>query len=247
MKNGKSMLSLFAIGAAAIALSAAPAWSQATTPAQPAQPAKPAAPEKEHKHDADKKGKKDKKDEKAQKGEVGPGQPAPNFTGTDTDGKSVTLADMTKAGKVVVIQWFNAECPFVAMHYKESKTFNDLHAKYASKGVEFVAVNSGAPGEQGTGKKLNAEYKTKWAIPYPIILDESGTIGRSYNAKNTPLMVIVDKNGTIAYYGAPDDGQGGKPGKNNYIAKALDEILAGSNVTMPKTKPYGCSVKYGKN
>lgn len=39
----------------------------------------------------------------------------------------------------------------------------------------------------------------------------------------------------------------GKPGKTNYVAKALDELLAGSNVTTPKTKPYGCAVKYGKS
>ncbi|MBL8761150.1 MAG: thioredoxin family protein, partial [Phycisphaerae bacterium] len=35
-----------------------------------------------------------------------------------------------------------------------------------------------------------------------------------------------------------------KAGKTNYVAKALDEILAGKPVSQSKTKPYGCNVKY---
>ena len=70
-------------------------------------------------------------------------------------------------------------------------------------------------------------------------------MGQSYNAHNTPLMVVIAKDGTIAYYGAIDDEPaGGKTGKTNYVAKALDEMLANTSVSTPKTRPYGCSVKY---
>ncbi|MCC6950898.1 MAG: redoxin domain-containing protein [Phycisphaerales bacterium] len=246
MKNVK-LLSLFAASTAALAI-ATGASAQNTKPEKPAKEAPATQPEKDH--GKDEKGAKGDKGEKAPKATAGvePGQPAPAFTLKDTEGKETTLAEHIKAGKIVVLQWFNPECPFVAKHYKETKTFNDLATTYAPKGVVFLAINSGAPGDQGAGARANTEAKKNWAIPYPVLLDEAGAVGRAYGAKNTPTMVVIGKEGNVAYFGAIDDDSGAaKPGKTNYVAKALDELLAGSNVTTPKTKPYGCAVKYGKS
>jgi peroxiredoxin len=247
MISTKRLLSAL-VGGAAIAL-ASPALAQESKPTEKPAAKQPATDKDKGHKDHDHKDHEHKdKDKEAKKAALDVGQPAPAFTLKDTEGKDHSLADAVKAGHITVLQWFNPECPFVVKHYKETKTFNDLHAKYASKGVQFFAVNSGAPGQQGAGAKISAEYKKSWSIPYPILIDESGTVGRSYNAKNTPLMIVIDKQGNVAYMGAIDDDAGAaKPGKTNYVAKALDELLAGSNVTMPTTKPYGCSVKYGKS
>ena len=73
-------------------------------------------------------------------------------------------------------------------------------------------------------------------------------MGRSYGAKNTPVMFVVGKDGKVAYTGAIDDEPApGKTGKTNYVAKALDELIAGSQVSTSKTKPYGCHVTYKDN
>ena len=176
------------------------------------------------------------------------GDAAPEFKLTDTDGKEHTLSELTKSGKIVVIQWFNAQCPFVKKHYGDAgNTFNDIHTKYASKDVMLVAINSSADGMQGSGTKLNAQYKTDWKIEYPILMDPTGETGKAYGAKNTPAMYIVGKDGKIAYMGAIDDDSGAdKPGKTNYVTNALDQMLAGETVSTPSTRPYGCSVKYKK-
>jgi peroxiredoxin len=195
------------------------------------------------------KAKKDKSDkskkDKAGKG-VTTGDTAPNFSLTDTAGNSVELASFLKDGSnIVVLQWFNPDCPFVKMHYQDTKTFNDLHAKYKDKGVVFLAINSGAAGKQGAGLDRNKKAVTDWNIAYPVLMDESGDVGRAYNAKTTPEMFVIGKDGVIAYHGAIDDAKGTDgPGKNNYVAKALDEVLAGTSVTKAKTEPYGCKVKY---
>ncbi|MDX2130996.1 MAG: thioredoxin family protein [Planctomycetota bacterium] len=222
-----------------LCLGGVPAFAQDGSPMTTKQPEKT----KEKSYDQDK-----KKDKKESSDKINAGSVAPAFAAPDTDGKTHSLAEATKEGKIVVLQWFNAGCPWVKMHYgAKANTFNDLHAKYASKGVQFYAVASNAPGTQGSGKDFNAKAKTDWKMPYPILLDESGTIGRSYNAANTPLMVIIGKDGKVAYYGAIDDAsETDAPGKTNYVAKALDEMLAGTNVTVPSTKPYGCSVKYAE-
>jgi peroxiredoxin len=173
------------------------------------------------------------------------GDAAPAFTLTDTDGKTVKLEDYK--GKTVVLFWFNPTCPGITMHFtKDTMTFNKLYNEYHTKGVEFVAINSGAPGKEGSGKELNAKMRTEWKMEYPIALDETGETGHAYGATNTPHVFIVDKDGKIAYKGAIDNGSfmKQKAGDKNYAKMALDNILAGKAAEPATTKPYGCAVKY---
>jgi len=73
-------------------------------------------------------------------------------------------------------------------------------------------------------------------------------VGALYGAKTTPHMFIIDKDALIVYQGAiddhPDFEKSSIPQSKNYVAQALDEILAGKKVSLPLTKSYGCSVKY---
>ncbi|HYF14991.1 MAG TPA: thioredoxin family protein [Phycisphaerales bacterium] len=177
-------------------------------------------------------------------GGVSVGQAAPTFTLKDTSGKEHNLSTILAGGdKVVVLEWFNPDCPVVKMHHGENTTFKDLAGKYKDKPVVFLAINSGAAGKQGAGLERNKKAIGEYGITYPVLLDESGDVGRAYGAKTTPHMFVIGKDGKVAYMGAIDD-KSDKPGKTNYVSKALDELLAGTTVSMPETKPYGCSVKY---
>ncbi len=176
------------------------------------------------------------------------GDVAPAFSLTDTDGKTVDLATILKDGdKIVVLEWYNPDCPFVKKHHENNTTFKDLYTKYQDKKVVFLAINSGAKGEQGFGKERNAKAKKDDSIAYPILLDENGEVGRTYGAQRTPHMFVIGKTGKIEYQGAIDDDSSvDSAGKTNYVDKALGELLAGTSVTTTETKPYGCSVKYAK-
>ncbi len=231
---------------AGICLVAAPAFGQESKPATEQKQEQKKEQKKESKQDGKQDGSKEaKKDDK--KADIAIGSQAPTFTLTDVDGKEHSLATYTKQGQIVVLVWFNPDCPFVKKHYENgANTFNDLAKKYADKKVVFLAVNSGAPGQQGAGKERNLKAKTDWKIEHPILLDEAGTTGKAYGAKNTPACYIIAADGTLAYMGAIDDNPGMKVGQTNYVAKALDELLAGKPVTTATTQPYGCSVKYGK-
>ena len=180
----------------------------------------------------------------AQKATVG--SKAPDFTLTDTSGKEVTLSSLTGNGQVVVLEWFNAGCPFVVRHHEKYNTMTDLANKYKGK-VTWLAINSSAQGKEGYG--MDAEAISKWSINYPILIDADGGVGRLYGAKTTPHMFIIDTKGTLVYAGAIDDDRGDQKSpteKVNYVALALDEVLAGKPVTQSETKSYGCSVKYAK-
>src|SRR5262249_3579626 len=160
---------------------------------------KPAATQPDKK-DADKKKDDHKTDSKGAK----VGDVAPAFSLTDTDGKTVTL-DQYK-GKVVVLEWFNPECPIIVMHHKDNHTFNELYEQYNTKGVVFLAINSSAQGKEGYGKELNVKKKTEYKMQYPILLDESGATGKAYDAKTTPHCFVIGADGKIAYNGAIDNG-----------------------------------------
>ena len=174
------------------------------------------------------------------------GDVAPAFTLTDTDGKTVNLADF--AGKIVVLEWFNPSCPFIVKHHDTSKgnmTFNKLFDEFNPKGVVFLAINSGAKGKEGAGKEVNAKMRSTYKMGYPVLLDEDGKVGHAYGATNTPQCFVIGKDGKIAYKGAIDNNEKleGSADKN-YVKMALDEVLAGKAVSTAETKPYGCSVKY---
>jgi len=177
------------------------------------------------------------KSEEAKKG-VKVGEMAPDFTLTDTNGKSYTLSEWTKKGNIVVLEWFNSGCPYCVKHGKEG-TMKAIVDDYKDKGVVMLGINSGGKGKQGHGK--DAEAIKAWGLNYPILIDESGKVGKSYGAKTTPHMFIIGKDGKVAYMGAIDDQ---KEGGKNYVRQALDQIIKGETVTESSTKPYGCGVKY---
>jgi peroxiredoxin len=173
------------------------------------------------------------------------GEPAPTFTLTDTDGKTHKLEDLK--GKVVVLEWYNAECPYVVKHHVKNKTMANLAEKYKAQDVVWLAVNSNVPGTQGAGKTFNADAKKDMQIAYPIMLDDNASVSKAYGAKTTPHMYIIDKNGILVYNGAIDNNPSpSKLGDVNYVDQALTQVLAGETVSEPTSKPYGCSVKYPK-
>jgi len=216
MKTAKALLTALAIGALTLG---ATTLAPATAFAEPAAQAAKAAG-------------------------VKAGDKAPDFTLTDVNGKSFTLSEATSAGKIVVLEWFNPDCPAVKKHHEANPTFKNLVKEFSDKDIVFVAINSGAPGKQGAGAEYNRKAAENYGITYPILLDEEGTVGKTYGAKVTPTIYIVNKDGVIAYTGAVDNGQGMKIGDVNYVSQALNEILAGQTVSVAETKATGCGVKY---
>lgn len=164
------------------------------------------------------------------------GEAAPLFTLTDVQGAPQSLAQYTAEGKVVVLEWFNPDCPAVKKHHQRSKTMKELEARYRARGVTWLAINSGAPGKQGHGQERNDRAVTEYQIEYPVLLDPTGATGKAYGAQVTPTMVVIDAQGRIVYHGAIDDD--GKTG-TNYVGRALDAVLAGTPVGTPETRAYG--------
>jgi peroxiredoxin len=177
------------------------------------------------------------------------GKPAPDFTLRDLDGNDVKLSSFK--GKVVVLEWFNPGCPFVRKSHGKG-SLKELAKKRTQEGVVWLAVNSSAPGKEGSGVDANKKAAAEWGLTHPILLDESGAVGHAFAATNTPHMFVVDDKGTLVYRGAIDnspdaEGESAPDGKLVvYVDEALAAIKAGRPVATATTKAYGCSVKYAR-
>lgn len=172
------------------------------------------------------------------------GKLAPDFTLRDLDGNEITLSSFK--GKTIVLEWFNPDCPFVRRSHTEGP-LADLAAKATADGVVWLAINSGAPGKQGTGLERNKEATAEYKMAHPVLLDESGEVGKLYGARTTPQMVAIDETFMVRYNGAIDNAPRGTPsegGYRNHLAEALVDLAAKRAVRVSETKPYGCSVKY---
>lgn len=160
------------------------------------------------------------------------GEAAPDFTLKDVYGKAFKLSDFK--GKIVVLEWISKDCP-VSRGFHEKKIMQSTYGKYAGKGVIWLAIDT----THYVKPETNRVYAAEKNLAYPILHDPDGKVGRTYGARTTPHMFVIDKAGKLRYDGAIDD-----RGKTNYVAAALDDLLAGRPVAKSRTEPYGCTVKY---
>jgi peroxiredoxin len=175
------------------------------------------------------------------------GEAAPLFTLKDLQGKEYSLADLK--GKFVVLEWVNFDCPFVGKHYG-SGNMQKLQKEYTEKGVTWLSICSSAEGKQGYFElpELKERIAEEKSVPTAYLIDESGEVGKKYEAKTTPHMFVINPEGILLYAGGIDD----KPSTDrddiktatNYVSLALDAAMAGQEVKVTASKPYGCSVKY---
>ncbi|MGK7312776.1 MAG: thioredoxin family protein [Candidatus Longimicrobiales bacterium M2_2A_002] len=175
------------------------------------------------------------------------GQPAPDFTLPDTEGETHSLEDYR--GEWVVLEWLNYGCPYVRKHYRTGN-IPSQQEKWRDEGVVWLAIVSSAPGKQGYYEPAAMNEKSaEWGSnATAVLLDPEGDVGRAYEARTTPHMFVIDPEGTVVYMGGIDDVPSARDEDldraTQLVDRALTEAMAGEPVSRPKSRPYGCSVKY---
>lgn len=178
------------------------------------------------------------------------GKAAPDFTLTDINGTTHSLSDFK--GKTVVLEWVNPECPFVVKHYEKSGNMPKTQKAALADGVVWLQINSGHAGAQGdfSPEQVKAWMAKNGAASTAYFRDSDGKVGKMYDARTTPHMYIVNPEGTLIYAGGIDSIRSSNPDDiakaTNYVTAALSDLKAGNPVREASTRPYGCSVKYGK-
>lgn len=179
----------------------------------------------------------DKKESKGAK----VGDAAPAWTLTDIKGKEWKSTDF--AGKIVVLEWVNPQCPVCKGAHKDGR-IGKMVTELKNEGAVHIAINS----SHFTSADENEKALKAYGVEYPVLLDLDGKIGKAFGARTTPHMFVIDTTGVLRYSGALDNNaKGDKSGDEliNYAVQAVRQIKAGETVTPDYTQPYGCSVKYG--
>ena len=178
---------------------------------------------------------------------IATGSNVSDMTVVDSNGTTHNLSDF--AGKKVVLEWTNEGCPYVKKHYT-TDNMQKTQRMATAEGAVWLSVISSAPGKQGykSGEEANAWKTAQNAASTAVILDANGDMGKTFAAKTTPHMYIIDESQTLVYQGAIDDNRSASPatveGAKNYVVAAMEDLKAGKAVAEAETAPYGCSVKY---
>ena len=175
------------------------------------------------------------------------GQPAPNFTLTDTEGRQVRLSDFK--GRYVVLEWTNPSCPFVRNHY-DTRNMQTLQSAWGPRGVVWLSIDSSNKSSWSymAPAKLDAWMRKQGAAQQAVLVDGESEVAKLYRAKTTPHMFVINPEGQIVYAGAIDDRPSTRPNDpsaaKNYVRTALTQATAGMAITTADTTPYGCSIDY---
>ncbi len=168
----------------------------------------------------------------------GLGQKVPNFELSDTKGNSHSLADYK--GEIVVLTFYNQDCPYVV---EFQDRFAAFAKDYADKGVKVLAIDA------GTNVKDDARAKYADKMPFPMLVNKTSETAINFAATRTPEVFILCQEGTIQYHGAFDNGRAGaEEGKRVSWAKdAVDSLLDGQQPAVRETKAFGCSIKLNRD
>ena len=162
------------------------------------------------------------------------GDKMPDFTLTDLEGKKHSLADYKD--KIVVLDFRSQNCPWSR---GTDETYSELTGKYGDKGVVFLGVEPDATTDVAKIK----DYAAKTGLEHTILKDTENHYADAVNATRTPEIYII-QNGVLKFHGAFDNRTvPEKPGETNYVAQALDELLAGKEVSTPSVSAWGCTIK----
>ncbi|HEY1435222.1 MAG TPA: thioredoxin family protein [Thermoanaerobaculia bacterium] len=164
------------------------------------------------------------------------GAAAPAFELKTLDGKPFSLADAEKTNSLVVLMFIATECPYSNAY---NDRMRDMAAAYAKKGVLFVGINS-----NNTESLADAVAHAKaHGHTFPILKDPSNKVADLYDARHTPEVYVIAKDGKLVYHGRIDDNTDVAKVTSPDLKNTLDALLAGQPVAKAETKAFGCSIK----
>ena len=172
------------------------------------------------------------------------GDVATDFKLKNIDGKQVSLSDYSTAKGFIVVFTTN-HCPYAKAYENRIVALDKI---YKTKGYPVIAINPNNPdkNEQDSFENMQIRAKQK-GFTFPYLLDEGQKIYPQYGATKTPHVYILEKENNeliVKYIGAIDDNyQDVNAVEEKFVENAVDELLAGEEVSVKTTKAIGCSIK----
>jgi len=184
------------------------------------------------------------------------GDAAPDFSLKGVDGKMYSLADFSNAPVLMVI-FLSNHCPY--SHAVETRLL-PLVAELKPRGLGVVAIMPNNPESMSIGELGYTKYSDSYdemklyakeqGFTFPYLYDgDSQKTPKAYGCLCTPHVFLFDRDRKLRYQGRFDDSRFADPNTVHATdaRNAIEEMLAGTPVTTPLTKPFGCSTKWIEN
>ncbi len=175
------------------------------------------------------------------------GETAPDFELADLAGRVHSLSRYR--GKIVVLEWFDPQCPFVAYAYDEGP-LAEMKTRQVASGIVWLTIQSTSPQRAEVASDMDREFAQSRHLRGPILLDRGGEVGRRFGARTTPHLFVVNDRGVLVYSGALDNAPMGRveraATKTNFVEAALADLRSGHAVTTSSTRPYGSPIPYSR-
>jgi peroxiredoxin len=158
-----------------------------------------------------------------------------NFTLPDYNGAEHSLSDY-KDSKAIVIIFIATECP-VSNAY--NSRMEDLYKEYNPKDIAFLGINS----NKAESIEMIKEHAEENGLTFTILKDKNNVVADEFEASFTPEVYVLNSDFNILYHGRIDNSKNKDDVTTKDLENALNEILAGKEVTTKATKAFGCSIK----
>jgi hypothetical protein len=168
------------------------------------------------------------------------GAPGPVFDGLlGTDGDPHGFSSVADRDAVVLIFSSN-RCP-TAKAYGER--MNALQRDYGPRGIQLLAINSNDPHlypDESPSRMIERAAEDRYLFPY--LFDDGQHVAKAYGARCTFHVFLLDGERRLRYEGRFDDSRLPDRVTSHDLRNALDDVLAGHQVRVAETRPFGCSL-----
>ena len=172
---------------------------------------------------------------------IGASIPNPDKKMQDISGKEISFKDQVTPKGLLVMFTCNT-CPIVRAY--QSRT-NEV-CKYAGeKQIGVVLLNSNE-GSRDDGDSFDdmKRYASENGYKWPYVVDDKATMANAFGAARTPECFLFSGEGKLVYHGAIDNNANGPESvTRKHLVIAIDEMMAGKEVSVKTTRSVGCTIK----
>ncbi|MCU7549094.1 thioredoxin family protein [Chitinophagaceae bacterium LB-8] len=172
---------------------------------------------------------------------IGAPMPKGDVKMKDITGKEVTLNDARNTNGILVMFSCNT-CPFVIKNQQRTK---DIASYLLSKNIGVALVNSNeAQRDNEDSFEAMKQYAKQQGYQWYYAVDKNSELADAFGATRTPECFLFNKEGKLVYHGAIDDNPGNEAEVNRkHLKEAIDEMLAGKEVSVTTSRSVGCTIK----
>lgn len=172
---------------------------------------------------------------------IGADMPKPDLKMKDISGKDISLKEARKKNGLLVMFSCNT-CPWVIKNQSRTK---DVAVYALSKEVGVILLNSNeAQRDDADSFEDMKQYAKTQGYKWYYAVDQNSVLADEFGANRTPEVFLFNASGKHVYHGAIDDNPGNTDGvKRKHLKEAIDEMLAGKDISVKESRSQGCGIK----